>query len=97
MADVINDKGPPIKVVVPEPKDDKATPAAWAQRAKVRRFRAAMKFAGISLDKEIGEAEFKKACDAYKKLPGNWYKKIDPADLKDVALHPDKYMKRVVK
>ena len=56
-----------------------------------------MKFAGIPLDKEIAEREFNAACDAYKKLPGNWYKKIDPADLKDAAVHPDKYMKKVVK
>lgn len=95
--DLIHKDGPPKKKDAPEPKGDSGTPAAWAQRAKVRRYRGAMKFAGIPLDREITEEEFNKACDAYKKLPGNWHTKIDPKDLKDAALHPDKYIKKVVK
>jgi len=85
MADLIDDKGPRPKVEVLEPKGDKAVPAAWAQRAKFRRYRGAMKFAGIPRDKEITEKEFTLACDAYKKIPGNWY------------LNPDKYLKKVVR
>jgi hypothetical protein len=97
MADILNEDGPPKKKEIPEPRGDKATPAAWAARAKERRWRGAMKFAGIAFDAEITEGEFKKACDQYKKLPGDWYKKIDAADLKSAAYNPDKYMKKVVK
>jgi hypothetical protein len=97
MADIISDDGPPKKKEIPEPKGNRATPAAWAKRAKVRRYRGAMKFAGFALDQEITEDEFKKALDVYRKLPGDWYKKIDPKDLKDAALRPEKYIKKVVK
>jgi len=97
MADILTDDGPPKKKEIPEPKGDKASPAAWAQRAGIRRYRCAMKFAGHRLDEDITEAEFDKAIAQYAKLPGDWYKKIDPADLKDAARRPDKYMKKVVK
>jgi hypothetical protein len=92
MVDLLNKGAPPKgkaelpeKPELPEPKDGKAIPAVWAQRAKFRRYRGAMKFAGIPLDRKITEKEFTQACDAYKKLPGNWY------------LNPDKYLKKVVK
>jgi hypothetical protein len=97
MSDIISDAGPPKKKETPEPKGDKAIPEAWAQRARVRRYRNAMRFAGFALDAEITEAEFKKALAEFQKLPGNWYKKIAPKDLKDAAMHPEKYMKKVVK
>jgi hypothetical protein len=99
--DIISDKGPPKKEEPPEPKGGKATPKTWAYRLGVRQYRAAMRFAGYAIGEEITEAEFIKACDDYKKVPGNWYKDIPAKDLPDAVQHPDKYkkyyMKKVVK
>ena len=80
--DLMSDKGPPKKVEPPEPKGGKAPPITWAQRLKIRRYRAAMRFAGYEIGEEVTEGEFKKACEDYKKVPGNWY------------LNPDKYLKK---
>jgi len=83
MADIINDKGPPKKPEYTAPKQgDKATPKAWGQLLKVRRYRAAMRFAGYAIGEEVTRAEFKDACEAFNKVPGNWY------------LNPDKYLKK---
>jgi len=83
MADIISDKGPPKKPEFPEPKQGgKATPAAWGKLLKVRQYRAAMRFAGYAIGEEVTEAEFKAACEAFKKVPGNWY------------LDPDKWLKK---
>jgi len=83
MADIINDKGPPKKPEYTAPKQgDKATPKVWGQMLKVRRYRAAMRFAGYAIGEEVTEAEFKDACEVFNKVPGNWY------------LNPDKYLKK---
>ncbi|GAF85360.1 unnamed protein product [marine sediment metagenome] len=82
MADLLTDKGPPKKEEPPEPKGGKAPPITWAQRLKIRQYRTAMRFAGYAIGEEVTEKEFKQACDAFKKVPGNWY------------LNPDKYLKK---
>lgn len=93
MADLVNDEGPPKKVEPPEPKDNKGTPAAWARQTGTRLYRSAMKFAGYAIDEEITKKEFIRACEDYKKVPGDWYKRIPAKDLPDAVLHPDKYKK----
>jgi len=101
MANLLNETGPPKKEELPEPKGGRAAPKTWAHRAKIRQYRAAMRFAGYAIDEEVTEAEFTAACEDYKKIPGNWYKDIPAKDLPDAVLHPDKYrkyyMKKVVK
>ena len=83
MANMMGDDGPPKKKEYTEPKKgDKATPKAWGQLLKVRRYRAAMRFAGYAIGEEVTRAEFKDACEAFNKVPGNWY------------LNPDKYLKK---
>ena len=83
MANLMGDDGPPKKKEYTEPKKgDKATPKVWGQLLKVRRFRAAMRFAGYAVGEEVTRAEFTQACEAYKKVPGNWY------------LNPDKWLKK---
>lgn len=83
MADIMGDKGPAKKPEYPKPKQgDKATPAAWGHILKVRRFRAAMRFAGYAIGEEVTKEEFTQACEAYKKVPGNWYR------------DPDKWLKK---
>ena len=83
MANLMGDDGPPKKKEYTEPKKgDKATPKVWGQLLKVRRFRAAMRFAGYAVGEEVTKAEFTQACEAYKKVPGDWY------------LNPDKWLKK---
>lgn len=83
MANLMGDDGPPKKKEYTEPKKgDKATPKVWGQLLKVRRFRAAMRFAGYAVGEEVTRAEFTQACEAYKKVPGDWY------------LNPDKWLKK---